>query len=41
MGDVPNLAPARPDGGAQTGQTSKSGMGGVLGAVEGAVERNL
>ena len=41
MGDVPSLAPSRPDGGAQTGQISKSGMGGIIGAVEGAVERNL
>jgi Mn-containing catalase len=41
MGDEPRLAPARPDGGAQTGQTSKSGMTGMIGAVEGAVERVL
>lgn len=41
LGGKPSLAPARPDGGAQSEQTSKSGMGGVLGAVEGAVERNL
>ncbi len=41
MGQEPQLAPARPDGGAQTGQTSQSGIGGVLGAIEGAVERNL
>jgi Mn-containing catalase len=39
--DKPSLAPARPDGGAQKEQTSKSGMTGVLGAVEGAVERKL
>ncbi|WP_102959087.1 manganese catalase family protein [Mangrovicella endophytica] len=41
MGGKPSLAPARPDGGGQTQQTSKSGMGGVVGAVEGAIERNL
>jgi Mn-containing catalase len=41
LGDKPSLAPARPDGGAQTGQISKSGMGGIAGAVEGAIERNL
>lgn len=41
LGGKPSLAPARPDGGAQSEQTSKSGMGGVVGAVEGAIERNL
>ncbi len=40
LGGEPKLAPARPDSGAQTGQTSKSGMGGVLGSIEGAFERN-
>lgn len=41
LGGKPQLAPARPDGGAQQEQTSKSGMTGVVGAVEGFVERNL
>lgn len=41
MGGEPQLAPARPDGGAQAEQSSKSGMTGMLGAVEGAVERTL
>jgi len=41
MGDKPSLAPARPDGGAQTGQMSKTGTEGVLGRIEGAIERNL
>ena len=41
MGGEPQLAPARPDGGAQAEQSSKSGMTGMLGAVEGAVERVL
>lgn len=41
LGGMPNLAPARPDGGAQAAQTSKSGRTGVLGQVEGAIERNL
>lgn len=41
MGGIPSLAPARPDSGAQRGQTSKSGSKGVLGAIEGAIERNL
>ncbi|HEX2524864.1 MAG TPA: manganese catalase family protein [Geminicoccus sp.] len=41
LGGKPSLAPARPDSGAQQGQTSKSGMGGVMGAVEGAIERKL
>jgi Mn-containing catalase len=41
LGDKPSLAPARPDAGAQAGQTSKSGMTGIIGAVEGAVERNV
>jgi Mn-containing catalase len=39
MGGEPRLAPARPDGGAQAEQTSQSGMTGMVGAVEGAVER--
>ncbi|WP_027135706.1 manganese catalase family protein [Geminicoccus roseus] len=41
LGGVPSLAPARPDSGAQEGQTSKSGIGGVVGSVEGAIERKL
>ncbi|WP_062226737.1 manganese catalase family protein [Aureimonas frigidaquae] len=41
MGGEPALAPARPDGGAQDAQASKSGIGGMLGAAEGAIERNL
>jgi Mn-containing catalase len=41
MGEKPSLAPARPDGGGQTGQISKSGATGVLGRVEGAIERNI
>ena len=41
LGGKPALAPARPDGGGQQQQSSKSGMGGMLGAVEGAIERNL
>jgi len=41
MGEKPVLAPARPDGAAQTGQTSKSGTEGLLGRIEGAIERNL
>ncbi|WP_342643684.1 manganese catalase family protein [Rhodoligotrophos ferricapiens] len=41
LGDKPSLAPARPDSGAQTDQTSKSGMSGMIGQLEGAVERNL
>lgn len=41
LGGKPSLAPARPDGGAQVQQSSKSGAGGILGAVEGALERNL
>lgn len=41
LGGVPNLAPARPDSGAQLAQTSKSGATGMLGAIEGAIERNL
>lgn len=39
LGGEPSLAPARPDSGAQSGQVSRSGMGGVLGKVEGAIER--
>lgn len=41
MGGKPSLAPARPDGGAQVAQTSKSGTTGVLGRIEGAIERNI
>ncbi|WP_371345415.1 manganese catalase family protein [Ancylobacter sp. IITR112] len=41
LGGEPSLAPARPDSGAQAGQVSKSGVGGMLGKVEGAIERNL
>jgi Mn-containing catalase len=41
LGEKPALAPARPDSGAQAEQTSKSGASGVLGAVEGAIERNI
>lgn len=41
LGGKPQLAPARPDGGAQQEQTTRSGMTGVVGAVEGFVERNL
>jgi len=39
LGGEPKLAPARPDAGAQAAQTSNSGMTGVMGAVEGFVER--
>jgi Mn-containing catalase len=41
LGEKPVLSPARPDSGAQSEQTSKSGTGGLLGAVEGAIERNI
>jgi Mn-containing catalase len=41
MGEKPKLAPARPDGGAQTQQTSMSGSDGLLGQIEGAIERRL
>ncbi|WAJ29211.1 manganese catalase family protein [Antarcticirhabdus aurantiaca] len=41
MGGKPSLAPARPDGGGQVQQTSKSGAGGLLGQIEGAIERNI
>jgi Mn-containing catalase len=41
LGEKPVLAPARPDGGAQTGQMSQSGTEGMLGRIEGAIERNL
>lgn len=41
LGGKPSLAPARPDGGAQTAQASKSGMGGMMGSIEGAIERKL
>ncbi|WP_191058634.1 manganese catalase family protein [Geminicoccus harenae] len=41
LGGKPSLAPARPDSGAQLDQTSKSGMTGVIGGVEGAIERKL
>jgi len=39
LGEVPTLAPARPDSGAQAEQTSRSGMSGMIGKVEGALER--
>lgn len=41
LGGPPSLAPARPDGGAQALQSSKSGRTGVVGSIEGAIERNL
>ncbi|HEX8511180.1 MAG TPA: manganese catalase family protein [Propionibacteriaceae bacterium] len=41
MGEKPMLAPSRPDGGAQTQQTSMSGSDGLLGQVEGFAERNI
>jgi Mn-containing catalase len=41
LGGKPVLAPARPDSGAQAAQTSNSGATGVLGSIEGAIERNL
>jgi Mn-containing catalase len=41
MGEVPALAPARPDSGAQTDQMSRSGTNGIVGRVEGAIERHL
>ncbi len=41
MGGKPSLAPARPDGGAQVAQSSKSGTEGMLGQIEGAIERNI
>jgi Mn-containing catalase len=41
MGGKPSLAPARPDGGSQRSQTNKSGANGIIGQVEGAIERNL
>ena len=41
LGQEPVLAPARPNAGAQTEQTSRSGQTGVLGTIEGAIERNL
>ena len=41
LGQEPVLAPARPDGGAQTEQTTRSGKTGMLGTIEGAIERNL
>jgi Mn-containing catalase len=40
LGDVPTLAPARPDSGAQAEQTSRSGMTGIVGRMEGALERH-
>ena len=40
-GGKPSLSPARPDAGAQVGQSAKSGMGGMIGAVEGALERTI
>lgn len=41
MGGKPSLAPARPHGGAQAAQGSKSGAEGLLGSIEGAIERKL
>jgi Mn-containing catalase len=41
MGDKPVLAPARPDGGGQKEQVSRSGAGGMMGRIEGAIERGL
>lgn len=41
LGGKPVLAPARPDSGAQAAQTSNSGATGVLGSIEGAIERNF
>ena len=41
LGQEPVLAPARPDGGAQTEQTTRSDKTGMLGTIEGAIERNL
>ena len=40
LGDVPRLAPARPDGGAQAEQMSRSGATGIMGKLEGAIQRN-
>lgn len=37
MGNVPTLAPARPDSGTQSEQTCRSGTTGVLGRIEGAL----
>ena len=39
LGEVPKLAPARPDSGAQAGQMSRSGAKGIIGRLEGALER--
>ncbi|MET3889132.1 Mn-containing catalase [Bosea sp. OAE506] len=41
LGGKPVLAPARPDSGAQAAQNSNSGATGVLGTIEGAIERNF
>ncbi|WP_420100991.1 manganese catalase family protein [Bosea sp. (in: a-proteobacteria)] len=41
LGEEPMLAPARPDGGGQSIQSARSGRTGVLGTIEGAIERNL
>lgn len=41
LGGKPSLAPARPDGGAQAAQSSKSGSTGLMGKIEGAIERNM
>lgn len=41
LGEEPVLAPARPDGGGQSIQSARSGRTGVLGTIEGAIERNL
>jgi Mn-containing catalase len=40
LGDIPTLAPARPDSGAQAEQTTRSGMTGIVGTLEGAIERS-
>jgi Mn-containing catalase len=39
LGGVPTLAPAEPDGGAQEDQLDRSGIGGVVGRMKGALER--
>jgi Mn-containing catalase len=39
LGEVPTLAPAPPDCGAQSEQSTRSGMTGLVGALEGAFER--
>ena len=39
LGEVPKLAPARPDSGAQAGQMCRSGAKGIIWRLEGALER--